>query len=90
MTAQRATARKDGGGTGRQAPSARRRQRWFVKLFLLPALLPYLALYIYPSIHAFSIFTRKALNSGQRVFASPINGVKLLAIEPCVSPTKPQ
>ena len=40
--------------------------------------------------YAFSTFTRNALNSGQRVFASPTNGVRRLAIEPDVRPTNPQ
>ena len=39
---------------------------------------------------AFSRFTRKALNSGQLVLASPTKGVRLLAIEPVVIPLKPQ
>ena len=79
MTAKRVTARKDGGGTGCQAPSARRRQRWFVKVFLLPALLPYLALYIYPSIHAFyiSLFEWSGFNNDMR-FVGLANYKRLL------------
>ena len=36
------------------------------------------------------MLTRKALNSGQLVLASPTKGVRLLAIEPVVIPLKPQ
>ena len=40
--------------------------------------------------YAGSTFTRKLLNSGHFVFASPTNDVSWLAIEPAVNPTKPQ
>ena len=37
-----------------------------------------------------SMLTRKALNSGQLVFASPTKGVSEFAMEPVVMPLKPQ
>ena len=40
--------------------------------------------------HACSRLTKKLLNSGHFVFASPTKGVSWLAIDPWVSPTKPQ
>ena len=36
------------------------------------------------------MFTRKALNSGQLVLASPTKGVRLLAMAPVVIPLNPQ
>ena len=79
MTAKRALTRTEAGGTGRQAPSSRRRQRWFVSLFLLPALFPYLVLYIYPAIHAFyiSLFEWSGFNKDMR-FVGLANYKRLL------------
>lgn len=57
MTAKGETARTGSrsGSVWRQAIAPRRRQRWFLPLFLLPALIPYLVLYIYPVIRAFYV-----------------------------------
>jgi ABC-type sugar transport system permease subunit len=63
----------------RQATAPKRRQRLFVSLFLLPALVPYLALYIYPAIHAFyiSLFDWSGFNKDMR-FVGLANYERLL------------
>jgi len=55
MTAKGETPRTRSGSVPHQAIAPRWRRRWFLPLFVVPALIPYLVLYIYPVIRAFYV-----------------------------------